>query len=1353
MLSTVQGGQGNRYEAHASSVPDIQNVVTNGAFGSQYVQPGFITIPTVTSQSATASYVTGGVVNRGAVTPTVVRENVVTNDGLNGLTTILEEKPSQDVSSGGLGSRDTPHKSSVPKVQNTPTVGVPGSQKNIKAGARLGNPLNAQSVVAPLFNEANVNTPTWIPYYLLPQLINNSTFKTIYASSIYTSSIYTSSIVANVAQISTLESLQTNISRLNASSIVANDANISTLESLQMNISSLNAVNLSTQNLNASTISNYEIFTTYIDLDNQILTADVTNLLLNGIPIATVSQLSNVADWAAYNAISTVNMGNFGIINASTIQVNSNVLNTTTSTITVNGFNPVVAWANKPAVSTLDAGGHGIINASTIQVNSNVLNTTASTITVNGHDPVTAWATVPAVSTIDAGSHGIINASTIQVNSNVLNTTASTITVNGFNPVLGWGLTSSISTIDAGGHGIINTSSLQLIGSTASGLLNVTPDGLTLQFNGATVGTAGSESNWSRYPANSKVDFANNNSENVGNIKFQSTLAKMYVPQGSASFGTLDLSGTHILNVPELNGGGSNNVLLTLNYTNGIKVSGSVNASGDMNCKGTMYQTFNTAGGASNFMGNSLTIGNSVPNYTGGLNVRGPVVLDGGTTHGISIGCLPVGGINSSRIDVGPFGIASVGIVDIFSPTAITMNAAGAANVSAGGAVAVAAGAYVVLQAATGTGSNLGVFIQGPTTYGADLTFTRGGAINNVTDVQATQIVSAPNLTASSSVNTPLANISSLQVSSITVTAPDQAVNMATNMYFDFLYNIGGLPDVNYLDDAYNSYATNVTTVENIVTSITSNIYLSTLRIGYNTSSIYFSTPNTTVISSALNMAGFQIKNIGAATNLGDATEYGQVKPTIDNVQQITYNAGLLTTNIDGVLQVSGEANFVNNVALGSNLTVEGPVRMNTTVSISTLAVSSLSATLRPSTLVNYVNYDPTTGFMGYGVSPQGPTGPTGETGPTGPTGTTGSTGPTGPTGATGPTGPFGTVKAFSYNIYVSNISGNDSSGTGQIGNPYKTIGRAVTYANTIADTNPVIINLACGTYAEDVSITRDNTYIVGGSTSLSSATIVNGTITYDMTGTGAGRVIVGGISSLQIYRFVANNAAAFNQSLVITDCIIAPGVAGLNGILATDSSVGGNCDITVQNSILYILDTVGVSLQSVSVNMINSQITTNPLVGNVNVSFVVTTGSGRFSAFGCTLTQPSTSASVPPIIDFQNTTNTPTTMIFNSDVIQYTSLTSDAGTGGKACIRFSNPAGITMGVSTSNPSVSIYGCFLLAQGATTTNGTASQFVVIQKASGGGTTYLNFGTNNMCGATANHISQNLTRTAWVALSL
>jgi len=362
-------------------------------------------------------------------------------------------------------------------------------------------------------------------------------------------------------------------------------------------------------------------------------------------------------------------------------------------------------------------------------------------------------------------------------------------------------------------------------------------------------------------------------------------------------------------------------------------------------------------------------------------------------------------------------------------------------------------------------------------------------------------------------------------------------------------------------------------------------------------------------------------------------------------------------------------------------------------------------------------------------------------------------------TGITVGTGPNYTVTnsnptpttQFSYNVYVSGISGNDTTGNGSIGYPYATLARAVTFANTISDANPLIINLACGTYNESANITRDNTYITGGSTSLSSATNVNGTITFDMTGSSQS-IIVGGISSIQLQRLVVTNNTAKNQSLVVTDCLIAPTTSGFNCISVTDTSVGGgNCDITVQNSLLYIFDTVGCSVSSSVINMVNTQITVNPAV-TYNGSFVVTLGTGRLNLFGCSLIQPSAAPTVAPLVDFQNTISTTPTMTFNSSLLQYTSQAADTGTAGKCCVRFSNSAGVTMGSSISVPSLNLINCFLFCQGATTTNGSAGQFVVIQKAAGGGSAWINW-LNCACGATANHISQNFTaRTPWIALS-
>jgi hypothetical protein len=327
----------------------------------------------------------------------------------------------------------------------------------------------------------------------------------------------------------------------------------------------------------------------------------------------------------------------------------------------------------------------------------------------------------------------------------------------------------------------------------------------------------------------------------------------------------------------------------------------------------------------------------------------------------------------------------------------------------------------------------------------------------------------------------------------------------------------------------------------------------------------------------------------------------------------------------------------------------------------------------------------------------------------------------------------------FSYNIYVSNVSGSDVTGSGLILNPYKSIGAAMVAANAIADSNPVILCLAPGTYTENVSMTRDNVYIVGGSTSLSTATNIAGTVTIDMTGS-AQTVIVGGLSSVQVTNIVYNNSVARNQSFILTDCLIVPGL-GVSAISATDTSVGGNGDMTIQNSLIYMSDTVAVVNSNVSLNFINTQITNNPLVTSA-ATLITTTGTGRVSLFGASVIQTSTSTAVQPLINLGNTTGSQTISVSNS-ILQYTSAAVDAGTG-KCCIRLANSASIT--------SVSVYNSLLICEGARVTNGSAGQYVAIQR-TGAGTVTLNYG-QNLCGATANHLpgaSAGLTKTPYIVL--
>jgi hypothetical protein len=75
---------------------------------------------------------------------------------------------------------------------------------------------------------------------------------------------------------------------------------------------------------------------------------------------------------------------------------------------------------------------------------------------------------------------------------------------------------------------------------------------------------------------------------------------------------------------------------------------------------------------------------------TNALYAQGGVTLDGGgTVHGITIGTLPVAGINTQRIDVLPVGIG------INAATYIQLAALGAGSFAAGGALSLAAGDYI----------------------------------------------------------------------------------------------------------------------------------------------------------------------------------------------------------------------------------------------------------------------------------------------------------------------------------------------------------------------------------------------------------------------------------------------------------------------------------------------------------------------------------------------------------------------------------------------------------------------------------------------------------------------------------
>ena len=102
---------------------------------------------------------------------------------------------------------------------------------------------------------------------------------------------------------------------------------------------------LSSGSVLANLIDTNFISATTIDIDGQLLTATPTELLLNGIPLATTSNLSSIADWALDPAISTVQMDNNDLVDARNIQ-------SLTATISSLYADEIVA-INQTVISTL----------------------------------------------------------------------------------------------------------------------------------------------------------------------------------------------------------------------------------------------------------------------------------------------------------------------------------------------------------------------------------------------------------------------------------------------------------------------------------------------------------------------------------------------------------------------------------------------------------------------------------------------------------------------------------------------------------------------------------------------------------------------------------------------------------------------------------------------------------------------------------------------------------------------------------------------------------------------------------------------------------------------------------------
>jgi hypothetical protein len=203
---------------------------------------------------------------------------------------ILTYAPPQQISISSLTSgsvvtftsppNTTPTQSTVqyvlPTVPSTITANPVVINIPVAQGASLSDPPIPSTIgsvvsgsLAPNLTMQNVNLPYYIPYSFLSSLQKQDPFT-----------------------VSTLNANVINVSTVNA---------VSSFVGTSYTISSFNQ-NVLTDYLEATEAYVYDKLT----LDNQVLTANATDLLLNGIPIATTSNISSIADWAYDPAVSTI---------------------------------------------------------------------------------------------------------------------------------------------------------------------------------------------------------------------------------------------------------------------------------------------------------------------------------------------------------------------------------------------------------------------------------------------------------------------------------------------------------------------------------------------------------------------------------------------------------------------------------------------------------------------------------------------------------------------------------------------------------------------------------------------------------------------------------------------------------------------------------------------------------------------------------------------------------------------------------------------------------------------------------------------------------------------------------------
>jgi len=299
------------------------------------------------------------------------------------------------------------------------------------------------------------------------------------------------------------------------------------------------------------------------------------------------------------------------------------------------------------------------------------------------------------------------------------------------------------------------------------------------------------------------------------------------------------------------------------------------------------------------------------------------------------------------------------------------------------------------------------------------------------------------------------------------------------------------------------------------------------------------------------------------------------------------------------------------------------------------------------------------------------------------------------------------------YDYWVS-VNGSNTTGTGSVIKPFASVTAALAATLSIPDTIPVNINLTAGTYTENPTVTRNNTFLVGN-VGVADAVII-GTLTFNPTATAtvsqgmAGITVVGNVSCLDVSPFDLN---WYFQYCNITSY-------GTSALTAT-SDASGNNSLIMNNTVVTqnVTANTCIALTSVRLNAIQCQLN-NTTTG----SCISSNGTGSMSLFGCTLTAAGT-ATASPLITFISAIANGVASSFQLCTFTYTASTVGSG---KTAVFFNNGGGLA-GLTLFNQNVfNMLGSssLILRPGAGSVAiqwGTNSSNILTIPAAGAGLTY------------------------------